>query len=141
MSFLRWTSGLCLATVLLAFIAGCGEKGPTLLSVKGNVTVDGEPAEGVSLLFHGANTVSTATSDSSGSFTVVTDTKPGMPAGSYKVTASWPEPMKFGSGGMGETPDTPDRLAGKFVSRDQSKISVDVTDSTTELPVIELSTR
>lgn len=126
---------------LLAMVTlGCGEKGPALNPVTGKVTVDGQPADGVVLLFHGANVVSTATSDASGAFSVITSAEPGMPAGSFKVTASWPEVVEASAGaGMGETPDAPDRLKSKYLVRDQSKISVEVTDATTELPLIELS--
>jgi len=132
---------LWLGVVMLAATLGCGEQGVPLLPVKGSVTVDGKAAEGVVLLFHGANTVSTATSDAAGSFSTVTNGEAGMPAGSYKVTASWPEPIKPGSGGMGATPDTPDRLGGKFLVRDQSTISVEVNADRTDLPAIDLSTR
>ena len=112
-----------LGAMLLAATLGCGGSGETLIPVSGSVAVDGQPAEGVVLLFHGGNGVSTATSDVSGSFSTVTNGESGMPAGSYKVTASWPEPIKFGSGGMGETPDSPDRLGGAFMVLGQSKIS------------------
>lgn len=140
MSQFRWMSGCWSLALLLVVSAGCGESGPSLLPVKGSVTVDGQPAEGVVLLFHGGNIVSSASSDASGVFSVVTNAEPGMPAGSYKVTASWPEAVEATSS-MGETPDAPDRLGSKYLIRDQSKISVEVTDSTTELPVIELVTK
>jgi hypothetical protein len=141
MSLFRKTAVLCLGGILIAVALGCGEKGLSLLPVKGTVSVDGEPAGNVSLIFHGANVVSTATSDAAGGFSVVTDEKQGMPAGSYKVTASWQEPVKFGSGGMGETPDNPDRLGGKYTNLAQSQISVEVSASTSDLPLIELSTK
>jgi hypothetical protein len=137
---IRWMSGLLpLAFVLVASL-GCGESGPSLTPVTGKVTVDGQPAEGVTLLFHGANSVSSANSDASGGYSVITDSNPGMPTGSFKVTASWPEKVEA-SVGMGETPDAPDRLKSKYLIRDQSKITVEVTDSTTELPLVELSTQ
>lgn len=138
---MRLTPKVWLGAMLLAAILGCGGSGEALIPVSGSVAVDGQPAEGVVLLFHGGNGVSTATSDASGSFSTVTNGESGMPAGSYKVTASWPEPVKFGSGGMGETPDSPDRLGGAFMVLGQSKISVEVSDSTTKLPPIELSTK
>ncbi|MDA0817308.1 MAG: hypothetical protein O2946_07070 [Planctomycetota bacterium] len=141
MSLMRVSPRGWLGAMLLAATLGCGGSGETLIPVSGSVAVDGQPAEGVVLLFHGGNGVSTATSDVSGSFSTVTNGESGMPAGSYKVTASWPEPIKFGSGGMGETPDSPDRLGGAFMVLGQSKISVEVSDSTTKLPPIELSTK
>lgn len=140
MSQFRWTSGFWSLALLLVVSAGCGESGPSLMPVKGTVTVDGQPAEGVVLLFHGGNSVSSASSDASGAFSIVTNAEPGIPAGSYKVTASWPEKVEATST-MGDTPDAPDRLGSKYLIRDQSKISIEVTDGTTELPVIELVTK
>jgi hypothetical protein len=143
MSGTRWTPSAWSWAFLLVACLGCGEAGEKLYPVKGSVTVDGQPAEGVVLLFFHADEpskVSTATSDASGAFTVVSDMKPGMPGGSYTVTASWPEPAKAGAS-MGATPDTPDRLGGRYAVKGQSTIKIDVADGTTSLPAIELSTR
>lgn len=141
MSLFRWTPRFWLCAVVLMTTLGCGESGPTLVPVKGTVTIDGQPQGGVVLLFHGANVVSSASSDASGGFSIVTNGEPGIPAGSYKVTASWPEPIESKGGGMGATPDTPDRLKNKFMIPGQSQISVEVTDSSTEIPAIDLSTK
>lgn len=141
MSMLRLTPRLWLWAALLMTTLGCGDGGPKLVPVKGTVTIDGQPQAGVVLLFHGANSVSTASSDASGGFSIVTNAEPGIPAGTYKVTASWPEAIESSGGGMGATPDTPDRLKGKFMIVGQSQISVDVTDTTTEIPAIELATK
>jgi hypothetical protein len=42
---------------------------------------------------------------------------------------------------MGQTPDIPDLLQGKFAMRDKSTLSVEVSPTTKELPPIELSTK
>lgn len=129
--------------VLLLTCLGCGAAGEKLYPVKGTVTVDGQPAEGVVLLFfhsQDASKVSTATSDASGTFSVVSDMKPGMREGGYTVTASWPAPADPGAS-MGVTPDTPDRLGGKYAVRGQSTIKVEVASGTSSLPPIELSTQ
>ena len=141
MSVFRRGARLWLCAAVLMTALGCGESGPTLLPVKGTVTIDGQPQGGVVLLFHGANAVSSASSDASGGFSIVTNGEPGIAAGTYKVTASWPEPVESTGGGMGATPDTPDRLKNKFLIPGQSQISVEVSDSTTEIPAIDLSTK
>ncbi|MFZ4733207.1 MAG: carboxypeptidase-like regulatory domain-containing protein [Pirellulales bacterium] len=129
----------------LAVLAGCGTKGESLYPVKGRITVDGKPADGAVLLFHpeSGGQVASATADSSGAFACVYNTKPGIPAGKYKITANWPDPTKRNAKGtmMGQTPDIPDLLQGKFAMRDKSTLSVEVSPTTKELPPIELSTK
>ena len=127
-------------------LAGCG--GPAsekLYPVTGRVTVDGKAPDGVVLLFHregAASDVGTGTTDSSGSYKVVFKTNPGLPAGKFKVTASWPDPAKRNAPvSMGATPDIPDLLRSRYAMRDRSEMSVEVSASTTELPTIELSTK
>ncbi|MFM7520738.1 MAG: hypothetical protein ACKO9B_09760 [Planctomycetota bacterium] len=127
-------------------LAGCG--GPAsekLYPVTGRVTVDGKAPDGVVLLFHregAASDVGTGTTDSSGSYKVVFKTNPGLPAGKFKVTASWPDPAKRNAPvSMGATPDIPDLLRSRYAMRDRSEMSVEVGASTKELPTIELSTK
>lgn len=135
-----------LTALLLSILAGCG--GPSLINVAGSVSVDGKAAEGAVILFHpesGGLTVSTAESNPDGTFSVVTDMKPGIPPGVYKLSVTWPDPsikprenVPFG---FGETADRPDLLKGKYTRKDQSGLSVTVDSTTKQLQPIELSTR
>lgn len=127
-------------------LAGCGGPGSEkLYPVTGRVTVDGKAPDGVVLLFHregAAGDVGTGTTDSSGVYKAIFKTKPGLPAGKFKVTASWPDPAKRNAPvSMGATPDIPDLLRSRYAMRDRSEMSVEVSASTTELPTIELSTK
>lgn len=137
---------MALAIVGVLALAGCGgAASEKLYPVTGRVTVDGKASEGVVLLFHreGApGEVGTGTTDSSGAYKVVFKTNPGLPAGKFKVTASWPDPAKSKIPvSMGATPDIPDLLRSRYAMRDRSDLSVEVGASTKELPTIELTTK
>jgi len=132
--------------LVIVGLAGCGggSSSVKLYPVTGTVTVDGQPAEGVALVFHPSaesGQVCSATSDASGKFAVFFQAEKGMPEGSYRVTASWPEPLKEGFGGMGEMPDQPDRLKSRYAILGRSKITFEVGPSTAELEPIALTTR
>jgi hypothetical protein len=128
---------------------GCGG-GTSLVKVTGSVTVDGQPADGAVLLFHPESdtlgSVSSAVADASGTFSPVTDGEPGIPAGTYRVTVSWPDPamrreasaMQFG---FGEERDPPDLLKGRYIAKDRSQLTVVIDRSTSQLDAFELSTR
>ena len=126
-------------------VAGCGKGGEKQYPVSGTVTVDGKGGDGVLLLFHPEKTtgdVGAATSDANGKYNAVYKTKPGLPAGKYKVTASWPDPAKRNIPvSMGATPDIPDLLRSRYAIRDRSEITVEVSASTKDLPPIELTTK
>jgi len=49
-------------------LSGCGPKGPELAPVEGVVTLDGQPLEGATVLFHaeGGGRPSTGTTDANG---------------------------------------------------------------------------
>jgi hypothetical protein len=134
-------AGLCVLAV------GC-DSGPTLLPVTGKVTVDGQPAAGAVLLFHPATKanpfVSSATTGADGSFSIITDTKPGIPAGDYKVTATYPDPSHKPSDTeimMGTAEPGQDLLKGRYVSRDASTLKVTIDSSTTQLEPFALTTK
>lgn len=128
-----------------ALLVGCAKSGEKLYPVKGKISVDGKPADGAILLFHpqGGGQVSTATADAGGNYACVHNTNPGLPAGKYTITVSWPDPAKRNapSTAMGQTPDVPDLLRGKYAMRDRSTLSIDVTPTTTELPPIEIDSK
>lgn len=97
----RWA--ILLGALLTALCSGCGSgsSGPKLptykedaVPVSGSVTMDGEPLSdaSVTFLFDGKAptgfTSGMGTTDSSGKFALTSGTKPGVPAGRYKVVIS-----------------------------------------------------
>jgi hypothetical protein len=129
------------------FATGC-DSGPALLPVTGKITVDGQPAAGATLLFHPTSKsnklVSSATSGADGTFSIITDTKPGIPAGEYKVTATYPDPSHKPSDTeimMGTAEPGQDLLKGRYTNRDASTLQVTIDDSTTQLQPFELTTK
>ncbi len=70
-----------------ACLAGCGKK-ENVVSVTGTVFLDGKPLEGATVTFHPlkGGAVGSATTDSSGRFTVMTGTLRGLKPGEYIVT-------------------------------------------------------
>lgn len=137
-SSLRYLSLMWLG---LLVCAGCGGG---LVQVGGKVLVDGQPAEGVSLIFHplenDANAVpATTISGPDGQFTLSTNMEPGIPRGSYKVTATWPDPKHKGSAiGFSDPEPAPDLFKGRYTGR-SSVMTKEINGSDTEV-TIELST-
>lgn len=147
MTFASRYVALVAVAVGLASFSGCNN-GPTLVQVQGKILVDGKPANGAVLLFHPdggpAKSVSSAQALEDGTFTLVTDTKPGIPAGNYIVTLTWPDPSHKVSDrekmmGMGEPGK--DLLDGKYVTKDRSGIKVEVAAGATTLPPIEVKSK
>lgn len=79
--------------VIVIGLVGCGDGRPTIVPIKGTVTLNGQPAQGVLLGFEpqgisGYQRPSVATSDSQGQFTVSTyGNGDGLPVGKFIVTA------------------------------------------------------
>jgi hypothetical protein len=140
----RGLSALGLALACLVTI-GCSGGGSGLVAVEGDVKVDGQAADGAVLLFHpqsGSGPVSTAVANEVGRFSVVTEMQPGIPAGTYKVTATWPAPLPADLKiSMSGPPDQPDRLKGRYVARDKSDLTVEVQADTKVLPTLELTAK
>jgi hypothetical protein len=140
-------SAMLLSGVVL-LLPGCGS-GPRLYDIPGSITVDGQPADGATLLFHPEDLkkipwTSTANVDPDGTFKVITDMKPGIPAGKFKVTLTWPDPSQKPSAGSiasGSTEDPPDMLKGAFASTNKSDLSIEVTSDMKALPPIEIKTK
>lgn len=135
-----------LLILLVAATSGCGPAGPTLVPATGTITVDGKPADGAMLIFHpvgGKGSIASAAAKAGGAFDIISNGKPGIVTGSYKVTATWPDPAKkpkeLTLGGTIE--DAPDLLGGKFVTPDKAATTVEITPSTKQLAPIELSTK
>ena len=140
----RRSHSLLAAAGMLALVSGLSGCGGGLYNVKGTVTVDGQPAGGVGLLFFSQETnelTATARSEPDGTFSAFTDVKPGIPAGKYRVAANWPDPnfkappAKFGA----SPPDPPDLLNGRYMLG-KSDLTVEIT-SASSAPNIELSTK
>lgn len=131
--------------ILTAALVGCGKAGPSLVPVKGTITVDGKPAEGAVLIFHpigGKGSIASAAADANGAFLITSNGTAGVAAGSYKVTATWPDPAKKPKVTLGSSPeDAPDLLEGRYVSVDKSPTTIEITAATKQLPPIELSTK
>jgi len=139
---------LVLAAFLAPVISGCGGgKGNKLPKVTGTVNVDGKPADGAVLLFYpegGRAATATGTADASGKFTIVTNMEPGIAAGRYKVTASWPDPSQRATAEdlqRGISKDAPDLLGGRFMAPDRTPLTAEITGATKELPPFELTTK
>jgi len=138
----------CVAIVALLPVAGCGGGGGNNLpKVSGTVTVDGAPADGCVLIFYpegSRNASATGTADAAGKFTIVTNAKPGIAAGKYKVTANWPDPSKRATAEdlqKGISKDAPDLLGGRYISPERSPLTAEVTASTKDLPAFQLTTK
>ena len=141
---LCWLALICANSLALI---GCG-KGSGLVPVTGKITVDGKPAEGAVLLFHPTSSentsIASAVAKEDGSFAPVTNSEPGIVAGSYKVSITWPDPKVKPSERelmMGTAEPGPDLLKGRYQTKEKSDVTVDVAGDTKELPSIDLKSK
>lgn len=129
----RYFSALVCGVVLAT--AGCGG-GTSPCAVTGKVLVDGQPAEGVYVVFHtaggtgGQHDSASARSGSDGSFSLVVSAP-----GESVVTAFWPTVTVKGV----ETIEGPDRLRGihRDPSRPVAKATIQAGENT--LPPISMT--
>ena len=137
----------CLA---IALIAGCG--GPGQNNVSGKLTVDGAPAVGAVLLFHPIENkdapIASGLAGSDGRFTLTTNMIAGIPPGKYAVTVTWPDPSftvkvkEPAKMQMKEDSVTvPDLLKGRYILKEKSGLTADISSSTKELPPFALKTK
>lgn len=145
-----WLSRIRAAWALssLLLLVGCGGVDSDLVQATGTVTVDGKPAAGASVVYFpeavtDATTVAAGGADQDGKYTLTSDLESGVAPGKYKVTVIWREPTKDNQGGMsmGDVKDPPDLLKGRYADPNRSKLTAEVTESTTELPPIKLTTK
>ena len=91
--------------VLLATLIGCGPSGPPLGRVSGTVTMDGQPASGVTVNFQPAEggRGSSATTDATGKYDLVfSPSSMGALVGEHTVSITGGEPgVDDGGGGSG----------------------------------------
>lgn len=129
---------------LIAMLSGCGS-GASLKDIPGSVSVDGKAADGAVVMFHPTDAslphVATGQAGADGKFHVTYNQKKGIPVGKYKVTVIWPDPSMKPTESqkmMGLAPDAPDLLKGKYGSKTNSPLEMDVTSGMKELPPIEI---
>lgn len=146
---MNWVSvrpSLLLLVCCLLFASSCGQ-GQKFYPVHGKVTVDGNPGQGVLVVFHPQTEsdpplLPQAVVGADGSFSVQTwlveqrELKEGAPAGQYDVTCVW-YPEDLGKHGGGE--NLPDRLHGKYSNKQKAGLRADVRETTNELPAYELT--
>ncbi len=136
-------TGLALAALCCASCGG----GKRYYPVHGKVLVNGQPAQGVTIIFSMQDDPDpdpvrpSAGTQSDGSFelkTYVTKervTKPGAPAGKYVVTCFWLPPD---AGSIGAGKEVPDKLQGKYMDAKTSKLRAEIAEHAVELPPFEL---
>jgi len=137
-----------LLLLLIAILQiGCGG-GPKRLPVSGSVSVDGKPAVGATLLFHPVDSkqisIGSGNADKDGKFSIVSDSEVGLVAGTYVVTATWPDPAVQPTPAQkmtGMFDVGPDLLKGRYESKDKSSLKLEITNTTKELPPFELKSK
>ena len=142
---LQFSWRLIVANLAIVLIAGCG--GPTLPKVTGKITVNGTPAVGAVLLFHPVNAdakLATGVANSDGIYTLTSDMLEGVHPGKYSVSLTWPDPAHKPSAAQimrGDGEPGADLLKGRYVMKEKSGLSVEITSSTKELPPFDLKTK
>jgi hypothetical protein len=113
--------------------------------VHGKVLVNGQPAEGATVVLYGTTpelqglgTVApSGTTDADGEFDLRSyDPGDGAPAGEYNVTVVWPE--KSFPGADEEFHKPGDQLGGKYADPKSTPLSVQIEEGTNELAPFEL---
>jgi hypothetical protein len=139
---------LLLAAAVVSLLAGgcSGPSGPAKKAcypVKGQLLVQGKPADGALLIFQPKENANPAewaagyphaTAGADGKFEVSTYADhDGAPAGDYVVLVSWivPNPQNEEASG-------PDKLGGRYVDPATSKLTAKVEAHSTDLPPINL---
>ncbi len=124
---------------------GCSSGGPpkkVCYPVKGELTVGGKPAEGATVMLQPKDANPTdwsagyprATVGADGKFQVSTyGENDGAPAGDYVILITWEAPNPANEEASG-----PDRLGGRYIDPDKSKLTATVEPRPTELPPIKL---
>src|SRR4051812_46804221 len=145
--------GLCAQALsfalLIALIAvsGCGDTGIKRIPVHGSVNVDGQPADGVRVIFcpvGGSEEMQkkyrpSGVTGPDGKFTLMTITKDdGAPAGEYKVIAQWlgNTTDKFGRPAVGDV----DKFQNRYMDLQKSQIQAKVTGPT-DLPPFDFKSK
>ncbi len=120
-----------LTILAILFLGGCGgndRNWKETIPVTGSVFVDGEPAEGVMVVFHPVSgmdssqpTETKSMTNKEGMFSATTyEVGDGAPEGVYKVTLTWPTLNKISMSFDG------DKFKGKYAKAADSKYEVSV---------------
>lgn len=136
--------------LLAALVAasGCGDGKIARYPVHGSVNVDGQPAEGVMLIFcpvGGSDEVQktrpTGATGADGKFELTTLTgNDGAPAGEYKIMAQWFGKMGKDKFGRPAIEGDVDKLKGKYMNLEKSELKATVKGAT-DLPPFELKSK
>ncbi len=133
-------------SLAICLVAGCG--GPALIKPKGKISVNGTPAVGAVLLFHPVEDkeapVASGVAESDGSFTLTSNMSEGVLPGKYIVTVTWPDPAHKVSEAAkmrGDAEPGQDLLKGKYIMKDKSGLTAEISSSTKEIPPIEIKTK
>ena len=136
---------LCSLFLIVALLSvGCGKSGPKLIPATGSVTVKGQPAGGVFILFHPSDikqATASAVTEADGTFKLSSNGEPGILEGKYQVTLTWPDPSKKPTEAqimMGTAEPGPDLLKGKYATKTASTLSAEITANSVKLPPFEL---
>jgi hypothetical protein len=148
-SRLMQTSSRLMPILLLVsaalLVVGCMRGGPqkkVCYPVRGELTVAGKPADGATVILQPKEANRDEWSDGFPRATVAADGKfqvstygenDGAPAGDYIILVSWVVPNPANEEASG-----PDRLGGRYIEPDKSKLTATVEPRPTELPPIRL---
>jgi hypothetical protein len=132
-------------TVLALCCASCQQE-KQFYPVRGQVLVDGQPAEGATVVLHPLQAsdpplLPTGVVAADGSFVLQSwlveerVLEQGAPAGEYQVTCVW------APGDLGDGDKVPDKLLGKYGDKRSSGLKATVAAGATELPPFELQVK
>lgn len=133
------------ALLLLAGASGCSDGMPPAHPTSGSVLVDGQPVEGVELIFYPLTPFPSelpvptprAVTDGAGRFEVSTYTgRDGAPAGDYRVALVRVQPIPDGADPESFQQD--DLLAGRYADPKTSGVTATISAGSNELPTINL---
>jgi hypothetical protein len=142
-----------IGALLVLCVSGCGDGKVRRHPVVGTVTVDGQPADGATVVFcpvNGSPEVMRerpfSQTDTNGRYELRTlEPGDGAPAGDYKVTIRWLSGMNPQSpevdrdrGGGGRAVD---RLGNRYWDPEKTPLTAKVESGKNEIPPFELSTK
>jgi hypothetical protein len=120
---------------------GCGDSKVKAFPARGEVFVDGQPADGAKIHFHPldeSRPPAFATVQPDGSFALTTyEEDDGAATGDYRVTVNWSEERKEDD----ELITTPDRLGGRYSKPEGSSLKATIDEGENEVPRFDLKSQ